>query len=101
MRWAVTRCVFRNYSHNLHLSIIYPTRITSHSATLIYNLFFNKLPAAFSIICSDVSDHLPIIIFWDCLKHVTKPNFKNSNNTYIKISKINNKNLRHNPLNTT
>ena len=96
----VASFITTTYSHNLHPSIVYPTRITSHSATLIDN-FFYELPAAFVITYSDMSDHLQIFISLDCLKHTTKPNFKYNNNNYIKVSKINCKNLRHDLLNTT
>ena len=97
----VASFITTTYSHNLLLCIVNPARITYHSATLIDNLFFNKSPAASGIIYSYICDHLSIFIFLDCLKHINKPNFKHNNNNYIKASKINYKNLRHDLLNTT
>ena len=58
---------------------------TSHSATLMDNLLCNKSPAASGIICSYISDHLPIFAFLDCLKYTIKPNLKHPNNNYNKV----------------
>ena len=47
--------------------IIYPTRITSHSATLINNIFTNVPNCIFSSqIISDLSDHCPILSYFNC-----------------------------------
>ena len=45
-------------------AITLPTRITSHSATLIDNIFSNDIDQyIFSgLILSDISDHLPIFV---------------------------------------
>jgi len=57
-----TNCIF---SHSFFPTINKPTRITEMSATLIDNIFtnfssnYNLIP---SIICSDISDHLPILL---------------------------------------
>lgn len=53
-------------SHGLVPAITKPTRITHSSATLIDNLYItSKTKSEFhtGIICTDISDHLPIIIF--------------------------------------
>lgn len=49
-------------SYSLCSSIFRPTRITSHSATLIDNIFSNNfsLPFSSGILLTDISDHLPI-----------------------------------------
>src|SRR6218665_2989123 len=51
-------------AHHLLPVITRPTRITDHSSTLIDNLFTNAWPKLInsSIIASDISDHLPIIV---------------------------------------
>ena len=41
-------------------TIIHPTRITNHSATLIDNIFSNIPHIGSGIFYSDISDHLPI-----------------------------------------
>ena len=51
------------YAHSIFPSIVYPTRITEHSATLIDNIYINKTHAYSTILYSDISDHLPIITF--------------------------------------
>ena len=60
---AGTHSFFNNMTaHNLLPTIIRPTRITTHSATLIDNIFTNAWPEIneAKIITSDISDHLPI-----------------------------------------
>ena len=53
------------FSHSFLPFISQPTRITSHTATLIDNIFTNHLPYAAinGIFFTDVSDHLPIFTF--------------------------------------
>ena len=63
------------YSNGFYPLISKPTRITSHSATLIDNIFSNDLDNhKFSgILWSDISDHLPIFQITNCsLKPKTK-----------------------------
>ena len=63
------------YSNGFYPLISKPTRITSHSATLIDNIFSNDLDNhKFSgILWSDISDHLPIFQITNCsLKSKTK-----------------------------
>jgi hypothetical protein len=50
------------YANSFSPLITLPTRLTSHSATLIDNIFTNNLEKyAFSgLILSDISDHLPV-----------------------------------------
>lgn len=50
-------------SYNLLPSITRPTRITTHSSTLIDNIFSNVWAriSLSSIIASDISDHLPVL----------------------------------------
>ena len=56
------------YSNGFYPLISKPTRITSHSATLIDNIFSNDLDNhKFSgILWSDISDHLPIFQITNC-----------------------------------
>ena len=63
------------YSNGFHPLISKPTRITSHSATLIINIFSNDLDSHKfgGILWSDISDHLPIFQITNCsLKCKTK-----------------------------
>ena len=58
-----THSFFSNMTaHNLLPSILRPTRITEHSATLIDNIFTNAWPEIeeAKIVTSDISDHLPV-----------------------------------------
>ena len=50
------------FSHSFLPLISQPTRITSHTATLIDKIFTNHLPHAAinGIFFADISDHLPI-----------------------------------------
>ena len=52
-----------------------PTRITEHSATIIDNVFINKDFSNFksAVICSDISDHLPIAVHLDFNPPKPKP----------------------------
>jgi hypothetical protein len=62
------------YSNSLLPVIHNPTRITSHSATLIDNIFVGNLfPSVSGILCADFSDHLPIFAIFDDLHMSKKP----------------------------
>ena len=51
-------------AHSFIPTITKPTRITSTTATLIDNVFINCITAKYArcILCSDISDHLPIMV---------------------------------------
>lgn len=53
------------YSKMFFPLITHPTRITSHTATLLDNTFINSLDTfcASGVLFSDVSDHLPVFTF--------------------------------------
>ncbi len=55
------------YSMNLYPTITRPTRITSHCATLIDNIFTNDISnkTLSVLLLSDISDHLPVFIIYD------------------------------------
>lgn len=55
------------YSMSLYQTITKPSRITSHSATLIDNVFTNvmEIPMRGLLIC-DITDHLPIFSLYNC-----------------------------------
>ena len=54
------------YSFGLHPLITRPTRITSHSKTLIDNIFTTNLSDIHSrLIINDLSDHLPIFLIFE------------------------------------
>lgn len=61
------------YSLNLYPKITRPTRITTHSATLIDNILTNEIfnDAISGILISDISDHLPVFTVFDsdCKPH--------------------------------
>lgn len=70
-------------SHHFLPAITKPTRITSHSLTLIDNLFTNAWLNIIdsSIVVSDISDHLPIMIRFDFESPKRgKPNLSDSRN---------------------
>ena len=71
------------YSNMFFPVITHPTRITSHSATLIDNLFTNQLHDNMKcgLLFSDISDHLPI--FCICLETRQTVNRKNKNDKII------------------
>ena len=51
------------YSHLFFPLITLPSRITSHTATLIDNIFFNHVEHSYlrsGLLITDISDHLPI-----------------------------------------
>ena len=54
------------YSHLLSPLINRPTRITSHTATLIDNIITNSIDAdsVNGLLLTDISDHLPIFSIW-------------------------------------
>lgn len=58
-------------THHLLPIITRPTRITTHSSTLIDNIFTSAWPK--TVIASDISDHLPIQARFDMetTKHLT------------------------------
>lgn len=51
-------------SHSYFPTIHFPTRVTEHSATLLDNIFTNKINnvAKAGIVYSDISDHYPVLI---------------------------------------
>ena len=53
------------YSNTFFPLITRPTRITSHSATLIDNIFQNSLETNLlsSLLFTDISDHLPNLFY--------------------------------------
>ena len=54
------------YSFGLHPLITRPTRITSHSKTLIDNIFTTNISNIHSgLIINDLSDHLPIFLIFE------------------------------------
>jgi len=61
------------FSHSFLPLISQPTRITSHTATLIDNIFTNHLPHAVinGIFFTDISDHLPIFTLLSQAKSVS------------------------------
>ena len=62
------------YSFGLHPLITRPTRITSHSKTLIDNIFTTNLSNIHSgLIINDLSDHLPIFLIFE-YKHNNRSN---------------------------
>lgn len=55
------------YSLSLYPTITKPSRITSHSATLIDNIFTNLLDnkTISGLLVNDISDHLPVFLVYD------------------------------------
>lgn len=70
------------YSLSLYPTITKPSRITTHSATIIDNIFTNIMPdqTTSGLFISDISDHLPVFTLYDCT-------FKNKKPTMEMISK--------------
>ena len=63
------------YSDSLFPTITKPTRVTSHSATLIDNIFCNNIlneQALSGILYTDISDHYPIFYIDHSLKKTSK-----------------------------
>jgi len=59
-----------NFStHSFIPTILYPTRITDTSSTLIYNIFVNNIVNSFdtAIIYIDISDHFPTAMQFDTI----------------------------------
>lgn len=56
------------YSMNLFPIITQPSKITSHSATLIDNIFTNIIDDKITsgLIINDITDHLPVFMIYDC-----------------------------------
>ena len=68
------------FSHSFLPLINRPTRIISHTASLIDNIFTNHFPNDYmtsGVIFSDISDHLPIFTFLGHSElHNSKPTIK-------------------------
>ena len=61
------------YSLDLLPVITKPTRITNHTATLIYHIYTNNVNRLTSgIVTVDISDHLPVFCMADWLTHLSK-----------------------------
>ena len=61
-----TRYLDMLYSHDLLPVITKPTRITSHTATLIHHIYTNTVNRLISgILTIDISDHLPVFCMAD------------------------------------
>ncbi len=78
------------YSNDFVPMITCPTRITSHTATLIDNIFTNHyFESASGLLLTDISDHLPIfsICFMD-------PSYKDRNETILVCNKCPNNEIR-------
>ncbi len=56
------------YSMSLFPSITKPTRVTSHCATLIDNIFTNNMEnnLVSRLLINDISDHLPVFVIHEC-----------------------------------
>lgn len=56
------------YSIGLHPNITRPSRVTTHSATLIDNIFTNDIDnkTISGLLINDISDHLPVFTVYDC-----------------------------------
>ena len=65
---ATNNFIDQLYSLGLHPLITRPTRITSHSKTLIDNIFTTNLSSIIQcgLIINDMSDHLPIFQITEC-----------------------------------
>ena len=78
------------YSNAFVPVITCPTRITSHTATLIDNIFTNHyFESASGLLLTDISDHLPI--FSICLMD---PSYKDRNETILVRDKCPNNEIR-------
>jgi len=71
-------------SQSFEPTIIHPTRITEHSATLIDNIFVNSLMYEFAtaIVYSDISDNLPVVIYFNLQLPRTLPIFNDCKRSY-------------------
>lgn len=72
------------YSLSLYPKITRPSRITSHCATLIDNIFTNDIDntTVSGLLINDISDHLPVFTVYD--SNYTK-NKQNNNLTYRRV----------------
>ncbi len=72
------------YSFSLYPKITRPSRITSHCATLIDNIFTNVLDNNITsgLLINDITDHLPVFIVYDCNYNKT-----HQHNVTSKVSK--------------
>ena len=77
------------YSNAFVPMITCPTRITSHTATLIDSIFTNHFESASGLLLTDISDHLPI--FSICLMD---PSYKDRNETILVRDKCPNNEIR-------
>ena len=78
------------YSLSLYPTITKPSRIMSHSATIIDKIFTNIMGNQIisGLFICDITDHLPVFILYDC-------NLKKTKDTMKKIKKsLNGKLLR-------
>lgn len=80
---STTEFINSMYSNSLYPTITRPTRITTHSATLIDNIFTNVIDRSVTsgLIITDISDHLPVFaIIQNCMQ-------KNKDNTTIMMKR--------------
>lgn len=56
------------YSMSLYPTITRPSRITTHGATLIDNIFTNNMEwnSMSGLLINDISDHLPVFLVYEC-----------------------------------
>lgn len=66
------------FSRSFVLLITRPTRLTSHTATLIDNIFTNNIDdiAKPGLLVTDISDHLPVILLVHSVQSKTLPNYR-------------------------
>ena len=74
-----------NINRNLYQTITRPTRIASHCANLIENIFTNNISnKTFSgTLFSDISDHLPVFLIYDT-NYITHQSDKDKT-VYIRV----------------
>lgn len=66
---AIVEFIDAMYSAGLYPCITKPSRITTHSATVIDNIFTNNISNLESgLLINDITDHLPIFVLHEC-KH--------------------------------
>ena len=64
-----------NLDEDLLPTITKPTRISEHCATLLDNIFLSRRLQCFfvsGILLTDISDHLPVLVYLRDLRHETK-----------------------------
>ena len=86
------------YSYDCYANIIFPTRITSHSATLIDNIFSSSIHQLSGIIYSDISDHLPVFSFFN--NSIKQVSVEENNYDYFMLKKSGIESLKHDLFNT-